>query len=333
VNKIITSIALLVALNASASGEAATIDAEETESGAVIYVEGPIIADDIEAFRNISLRYEHAIVVLNSPGGSLIPAIEIGKIIKIAGFITAVPSGASCASSCALIWLAGDTRLLSPSGRVGFHASYRDNNGKLEESGVANALIGNYLTKLNLSERGIVFATSAPPEQIKWLDTENKKSAGIDFEELLEDTSDVEPAPTQAPIIEKPTGALETFDHDQLPSYLPKNLSQVRSRWVQYASNAFYDASSIERVADINGRFAGRKFWVLIDNWNDPKDKYGYSIVQKFVYCPSQSVSNYSWTDYKRDGKAKRREISTRGEPAQPGTASRVLVDIVCSVP
>jgi hypothetical protein len=169
-----------------------------------IVISGEISSPDTQKFRQISTRYPKAVVILSSNGGSLLPAIEIGKIIKIAGYVTLVPDKAICASSCALIWVAGTTRFMAANGRVGFHASYRDNNGKLEESGVANALIGNYLTLLNLSERAIIFATRASPDGILWLTKANKTSAGIDFEDFdfpKEKATAKEPLVIQAPPI------------------------------------------------------------------------------------------------------------------------------------
>lgn len=328
-----TCIGLVAAVCLTQSAGAADIRDEKLSDGAMIIIDGEISNGDLEKFRQLSVRHRRAVVVLNSPGGALLPAIEIGKIIKIAGFITAIPRDASCASSCALIWLAGESRLLSRNGQVGFHASYRDNNGKLEESGVANALIGSYLSKLNLSERGIIFATSAPPDKITWLTRTNKGAAGIDFTDLEDEESTANPSPaqkSQRAVSPPPIQTTTARPANELPSSLPASLSQIRSRWVQYAGNAYYDASSIELVTDIYGNRAGRKFWVVIDHSSDPKWKYAYSVVKKFVYCPSQSVSVYSWTDYKKDGTAKRQEVSTRGVPAEPGTVERVLADMVC---
>lgn len=148
----------------------------------IISIEGNIVSGDLEQFRQISLRHPKAIVVLNSDGGLIYPAIEIGKIIKVMGYATVVSDDNVCASACALIWMAGSKRLLSASGHIGFHASYRESNGKVVESGVANALVGNYLTLLGASAKTIVFATTAPPDRVQWLTTANREAAGIDFE-------------------------------------------------------------------------------------------------------------------------------------------------------
>lgn len=197
-------------LSFTGAARAAEITHDQVEGVGLILIDGDISSGDVEKFRQISMKYRNALVTLNSDGGELMPAIEIGKIIKIAGFDTVVPGGAECASACALIWVAGASRWLSPDGRVGFHASYRDTNGKLEESGVANALVGNYLTLLNLPAKAIVFATRASPKEILWLTKDNKISAGIDFEDFVLDgdssaTENKDTARAAAPVVSPPS--------------------------------------------------------------------------------------------------------------------------------
>lgn len=150
----------------------------------IITIDGDIVSGDVERFRQISLRYPEAFVVLNSDGGLLHPAIEMGKIIKVMGYATAVVDDGVCASACALIWMAGDKRMLFTGGRIGFHAAYLNERGRPIESGVANALVGNYLTLLGASAKTVVFATTAPPDRLLWLSAANKDMAGIDFETI-----------------------------------------------------------------------------------------------------------------------------------------------------
>lgn len=160
---------------------AADITTEQISDGPlVIRIKGEFKPGDDERFRRISLRHPAAVVHLQSEGGALIPALEIGRIIRIAGYTTVVVPGSNCASACALVWLAGKKRYLS--GNVGFHAAYRTNDGRLQESGTANALIGNYMTLLGLPAKAIVFATAAPPDKVLWLTAGSREATGIDFE-------------------------------------------------------------------------------------------------------------------------------------------------------
>jgi hypothetical protein len=148
----------------------------------LITITGEIQPGDDARFRQLSVAYNKAVVALDSPGGSLYPALEIGKIIKINEHPTVVIDGSVCTSACALIWVAGSTKYLSPGGRVGFHASYKDEAGHKVETGLGNALVGHYLGLLNLPEKAVVFATAASPTEILWLDQSNMSKAGIDFQ-------------------------------------------------------------------------------------------------------------------------------------------------------
>lgn len=165
----------------SVAASAADITTEKLVDGPlVIRLNGELKAGDDERFRRISLRHPTAVVHLESNGGALVPALEIGRIIRIAGYNTVVLPTANCASACALIWLAGKKRYIF--GNVGFHAAYRDNDGRLQESGAANALIGNYMTLLGFPAKAIVFATAAPPNKVLWLTPDSREVTGIDFE-------------------------------------------------------------------------------------------------------------------------------------------------------
>lgn len=146
-----------------------------------LFVTGDIVSGDAAKFRAQASKYEQAFVILESEGGSLADAIDIGETIHLKGFATGVFNGSDCNSSCALIWLAGSPRALARSARVGFHAAYTDASGTSQESGVANAMVGRYLTLLNLPEKAIVFATSAPPSDLSWLTSSNYEQTGIDL--------------------------------------------------------------------------------------------------------------------------------------------------------
>ncbi|RWN10217.1 MAG: hypothetical protein EOR94_29305 [Mesorhizobium sp.] len=145
----------------------------------VIAITGVIEPNDDAQFNQIAATTKDAVVVLNSEGGSVLPALEIGRAIRLKGFATAVASDTLCASACALTWLAGSPRLAGQTANIGFHASYVVNNGKASETGVGNALIGAYLNQIGLSQGTIVFVTSAPPEGMAWLSGEKASELGL----------------------------------------------------------------------------------------------------------------------------------------------------------
>jgi len=166
-----------------ATPAAATVEHSTLDGGVeAIFINGDIRDGDDTRFGDLSRRYPRAVVYLESAGGSLVPAIEIGKLVHARHHATAVLDGSVCTSACALIWIAGAPRYLGPEGRLGFHASYSDEGGRLVETGVGNAMVGHYLAQLDLSEDAAVFATIASPYEINWLTAENSGEAGIPFQ-------------------------------------------------------------------------------------------------------------------------------------------------------
>ncbi len=168
----------------AAPTRAADIRTQIIEGSTIILVDGSIEDGDQSRFMRISDANPGAIVVLNSEGGALIPALQIGLSIRMNEQVTAVLDGDLCASSCALIWLGGTRRFLQSNGQVGFHAGYRNETGMSLEDGVANALIGRYLTQLDFPTEAVVFATAAPPDRLLWLDPATPGRHGITFDLL-----------------------------------------------------------------------------------------------------------------------------------------------------
>ena len=173
---------------AAISADIKVAPAAEGDNQPFILIDGEIIAGDDEKFRKLAAEFSDAIVVLNSEGGAISPAMDIGRTIKLRGYKTVVLDGSSCASACALIWISGSRRIIDDGGEVGFHASYLDTDGTKIETGVGNALVGHYLSQLGFGEKTVVFATLAPPDKILWLNAETTAMSGIEFD-LLPSTS------------------------------------------------------------------------------------------------------------------------------------------------
>lgn len=176
-------LALFMLFLGASSANAATISHQKLDNGSeLIVISGDIQAGDQAAFKKLAIQYDKAVVGLSSNGGALVPALEIGMALHLQGFDTAVISGNQCASACALIWAGGANRYLVKGGRVGFHASYTDEGGKVVETGLGNALVGRYLTQLGFSERATIFATASHPDSIAWIANEqDAATSGFSF--------------------------------------------------------------------------------------------------------------------------------------------------------
>lgn len=147
----------------------------------LIIILGEIKQGDDQKFNNVASSLKSATVLLSSPGGSVEPSLEIGKSLRLRGYSTLVMNGENCQSACALIWLAGSPRRLSKSAKVGFHSVYLLAGSKPVVSGVGNAIVGRYLTLLNLPEPAVIFATVSPPNGVNWLTPSNYRGVGIDL--------------------------------------------------------------------------------------------------------------------------------------------------------
>jgi hypothetical protein len=161
--------------------------AEFKRNAAGIEITGEVVPGDDARFKSIiSTMPAGGFVYLESPGGSALTAIAIGRLIRARRLNTSITAG-TCASACGIIWLAGVGRHIGPTGKVGFHAAY--NGVTLEQSGFANALIGAYLNELHLSDRAIIYITHKAPNDMQWLTAADATAVGIPAE-LDADPSD-----------------------------------------------------------------------------------------------------------------------------------------------
>jgi hypothetical protein len=155
----------------------------------LVRIVGEIVAGDELQFLMKVSRFEEAAVILESPGGNLNAGLRIGEEIFRRRFHTGIAPGSLCTSACALIWVAGASRMMSRTARVGFHAAHRRSADGASISSSGNALVGAYLARLGLPDRAIIYMTSAPPREMAWLDVSSANQIGLSVKQL-----DTEPA-------------------------------------------------------------------------------------------------------------------------------------------
>lgn len=154
--------------------------------GTLIRVTGEFHAGDDRKLKRALLESDGTVVVeFESPGGSLIAGLGMGRALWLHGATTAVQDGAVCASACGLAWLGGERRLMGSGARVGFHAAYYvDDQGRKIETGQGNALIGAYLNQLGFSERSVLYITGAAPSGMSWLNPDEAEDLGISIRRI-----------------------------------------------------------------------------------------------------------------------------------------------------
>jgi hypothetical protein len=189
---LISAATLLVATTlAVASAQAASFTiwhdtCNNKEKGCtLVAIMGPIEANDGGKFLELMWKnnVKKAFIGLNSEGGNVTAALQIGRYIRANDWATFVPSEMLCGSACAMIWLAGTYRQAHETSRIGFHAAHTiAKMGKQTyaiESGQANAIVGAYYQELGLSEDAIRFFTKAAPNSATWLTTEIAARLGV----------------------------------------------------------------------------------------------------------------------------------------------------------
>jgi hypothetical protein len=141
----------------------------EDQTYTFVYVDGDIANGDYENFKQYTrnLLPGKAVIVLNSDGGAVVEGLSIGMLIRNRNWTTSVRSGYYCASVCGLIWLAGTTRYVGATAKIGFHAAYDTNTGAPTARG--NAYIGAYLNELGFGYDAISWFVSAPTNGINLL--------------------------------------------------------------------------------------------------------------------------------------------------------------------
>ncbi len=154
-----------------------------------ITIKGDINIGDDQKFYNRIDRYIHEyngksiIIILNSQGGEITPALNIGRYIAQSNFATLVKRKTICASACGLIWIAGNKYAYLNS-KIGFHAAYDE---KFKISSSANALVGKYLGELNLMDDAIFLLTRQSPKDMEWINFRIMKDVGVKMTILDDD--------------------------------------------------------------------------------------------------------------------------------------------------
>lgn len=177
--------ALLAVLGFAASVEAADITLN-TNASPIILISGYINDDDGKNFANLVQHYPSALVMLNSPGGRTLAAMQIGRKVRSMGLATVVGPRNTCASACGLIWLSGESRYVYGTSNIGFHATFVRQDDASQVSAVGNALVGSYLREMGYSDDVIVYASTALPEGMQWLSRQDAERLSIGYTVLPE---------------------------------------------------------------------------------------------------------------------------------------------------
>jgi hypothetical protein len=111
-------------------------------------------------------------LVLQSSGGSVRDALDLGRHLRAAGITTEILSGEFCYSACPYLFAGGSTRIAAPSASIGVHQHYFGENTLLpafvavEDIQRGQAEVMGYLDDMGLDPRVMRHALATPPDEI-----------------------------------------------------------------------------------------------------------------------------------------------------------------------
>lgn len=93
----------------------------EVDGRAALRLRGAIAAGDADRIVEALQRDRPELLTLDSPGGSVSDALQIGRVVREIGTDTHLPAGAVCLSACPYIFAGGVARDVDDAARLGVH--------------------------------------------------------------------------------------------------------------------------------------------------------------------------------------------------------------------
>lgn len=142
-------------------------------------IDGGEIGDGFAAQTIDELRRHRAIgLVINSPGGSVHEARELGRFLRVNGLRTAVDR--ACTSACVDILAGGVERYATPNAQLGIHQSKVPSRYSSHEGGqlyVADSF--RYLREMDINADVAIAAASVPNNQILLISLPDALTTGL----------------------------------------------------------------------------------------------------------------------------------------------------------
>lgn len=119
----------------------------------------------------------HPLVILNSPGGKIVAAMELGEAFRRAGATVTVaapadyiPQAGICFSSCVYAFMGAARRVAPPGSQIGVHRIFAWNGAKRHFAGEAmTAMLKRYTLAMGVSAELVAVAEQIDPSQVRIL--------------------------------------------------------------------------------------------------------------------------------------------------------------------
>jgi hypothetical protein len=150
-----------------------------------VEIQGPIdralTSQAIELIRSIRPDVDELTVFLNSAGGDVLAAIELGEEIRKQWALTAVDDDGQCLGACVLVLAAGVRRTPAPE-KVGLQRLNFEQNrdrAKQKHAGLAKS-VEAYLARMGMPKRLFQEIRQQSSERVLLLDARRLKALGLD---------------------------------------------------------------------------------------------------------------------------------------------------------
>ncbi len=145
--------------------------------GEVVLINGPIETGDSRRFAGFLASLDKASYrfALNSPGGAVYEALEIGRRVREAAADTLMLPGTACLSACPYILAGGVRREVSVFSAVGMHQHYYETPGyvpaffAVEDIQHGQGQTMEYLIGMGIDPGLMVYSLNTPPDEIYML--------------------------------------------------------------------------------------------------------------------------------------------------------------------
>lgn len=143
-----------------------------------LHVNGPIGRGSARALRReLKLNPGAGRVVLHSPGGLVIEGLAMGRAVADARVDTAVRD--VCASSCTLVFVAGQDRLVGGRARVGFHRSSSPVASQLAMTSDTDRRMAQWYLARGVDQAFVHQALQVPPHDLWAPGSDVLRAAGV----------------------------------------------------------------------------------------------------------------------------------------------------------
>lgn len=165
-----------MAVGTSPASANLTYSTEQTDGGITyVVVSGEFAHDDnLSQFTSIVRSYNVSGVTFHSPGGNMVKAMEIGRLIRSLNLSTVQPRAIDCASSCTLAFMGGVMRFAEP-GSLGVHKSSFSEGAAIDTQTAVSAIqqmtadVMTYMLEMGVDPSLLQVALQYESDDIRYL--------------------------------------------------------------------------------------------------------------------------------------------------------------------